>query len=139
VWERLVMASFYCRKDDSFMTLVSSNPDAYGPFWISTLLIFTLAVTTQISGFLDSWLSGSDWAYNFQSVVTAATVVYTFAAAAPVTIYFVLRQFGLTTPLMTIVCLYGYSLLSFIPAALLCLTPVGLLDWLAMLSACVIR
>jgi hypothetical protein len=77
------------------------------------------------SGFLNSWLAGAVWVYNFQAVVTAATVVYSFLFCAPLAIYFVLRQFGVQTPLMTTVCIYGYSLQPFVLASGLCLIPVG--------------
>ena len=44
-------------------------------------------------------------------------MIYGFAAATPLSIWFALRQLtGLKVILMTTVCLYGYSLFVFIPA-----------------------
>jgi hypothetical protein len=50
--------------------------------------------------------------------VTVASLVYGFAVGAPVGIWFVLRQWEQAKlKLITIACLYGYSLILFIPAA----------------------
>ena len=54
--------------------------------------------------------------YDFESIVTASTVIYSFASGAPAAIWFVLGQFGVTTRIADIVCLYGYSMFVFIPA-----------------------
>jgi len=136
IWERLMMAAFYIRKDDSFMQLIKTNPDAYGPFWIATSLIFTIAVTSHISSWLDSWLSGTTgWVYDFESVVEIATLIYSFAGIAPLSIWFVLRQFGADLNLITTGCIYGYSLLPFILASIICLIPVNFIDWLTFLVA----
>jgi hypothetical protein len=32
---RLLHSTFFCRREQSFMTLISDKPDAYGPFWVS--------------------------------------------------------------------------------------------------------
>ena len=34
---------------------------------------------------------------------------------------------------MQLICLYGYSLFCFVPAVLLCILPVGLLQWLFLI------
>ena len=54
--------------------------------------------------------------YDFQSVISASSVIYGFAAFAPLTIWFIFKQFEQGLKFVTIVCLYGYSLLVFIPA-----------------------
>ena len=54
--------------------------------------------------------------YNFQSVLTASSLVYGFAGAAPVVIWFVFKQYDATLKFVSVVCLYGYSLTIFIPA-----------------------
>jgi hypothetical protein len=63
---RLYHALLYHKKDDSFMTIIAEKPDAYGPFWIATSLIFAVAVASHISSFLSAWLRGVSWAYDFQ-------------------------------------------------------------------------
>ena len=58
--------------------------------------------------------------YDFQSVVDVAALVYGFAGCVPLGIWFILRQYEAndlkSIPLITAVCVYGYSLISFIPA-----------------------
>jgi len=54
--------------------------------------------------------------YNFQSVLTASSLVYGFAGVAPVLIWFVFKQYDATLKFVSVVCLYGYSLTIFIPA-----------------------
>ena len=39
---RIFAASFYTRRDDSFMNLIREKPDAYGPFWVWILLSLLL-------------------------------------------------------------------------------------------------
>ena len=134
--KRLMLAGFYCRRDDNFMSLISQKPDAYGPFWIATTLVFTCAVTSHISSWLSSYLSGAKtWAYDFQSVVSVATLVYCFAVGAPFAIWLLLRHFESKLKLISIICLYGYSMLLFIPAALVCLVPSATVAWIAMFCA----
>lgn len=55
--------------------------------------------------------------YDFQSVVTAASLIYGFAAGVPLAIYLTLGQYGARLALINCVCLYGYSLFVYIPAA----------------------
>jgi hypothetical protein len=70
-----------------------------------------------------SLLTGRE--YDFQSVLTASSVVYGFAAGAPLGIWFALRQLtGLKVAIITTVCLYGYSLTVFIPAVVRCFAVV---------------
>ena len=54
--------------------------------------------------------------YDFQSVITASSLVYGFALFTPIAIWFVFKQFDTTLQFVSIVCLYGYSLTIFIPA-----------------------
>lgn len=137
-------------KDDSFMREVSVKPDLYGPFWISTSLIFVVAVVSHFSSYVHAILnSRSEWAYDFQSVVNVASVVYTFVGCVPAAIWFLMKQYEQATSkadpdavmsltLATCLCVYGYSLLYFVPATLLCLIPSDLLAWMAFLGAAVV-
>ena len=135
VYERLVMSSTYCRKDDTFYQLIKENPDAYGPFWIATILIFTIAVTSHISSWISSWIEGNEWVYNFEVVLTAASMIYSFLSCVPLLLWFIMRQFDAKLTLIQALCLYGYSLVLFIPAAAVCLVPFPMTDWLSMLGA----
>lgn len=126
-------------KDASFLNMISEKPDAYGPFWISTSLIFVVAVSSHMSSFLSAWMLGKVWAYDFQSFLTLASMVYSFLAGVPLALWFSVRQFNSKFKLSTALCLYGYSLMPFIPAAALCIFPTQLFPfpyaWLLFLGA----
>lgn len=143
-------------KDDRFMQEISEKPDLYGPFWITTSLVFVVAVVSHFYSYVSSILnSQAEWAYDFQSVVNVASVAYTFVCCVPAAIWFLMKQYeqqpdggaaaGEASPsnsmalnLVTCLCIYGYSLLYFIPATLLCLIPSELLAWMAFLAAAVV-
>jgi hypothetical protein len=61
VTSRIAHATFYCRREENFLTSLRDKPDAYGPFWIMTTLVFTVAVTSHVSSWLSSWMSGKNW------------------------------------------------------------------------------
>jgi len=118
VLARILNSLFYCRAGpgENFLALTTDKPDAYGPFWIATSLLFSVAVSSHISRWLSSWMSGLNWEYNFESVVTSASIVYGFAVAVPLVMYIILGQYGARFKYITALCLYGYSLFVYIPA-----------------------
>ena len=132
---RLLQALFYCKRENNFVTLINDKPDAYGPFWIATTLIFSVAVTSHITSWISSWMNNKNWEYDFQSIVTASSVVYGFAIGAPFLYYLLFRHLESNVKLITAVCLYGYTSFVFIPATMLCLLPSHLISWLALLGA----
>lgn len=64
---RLLNALFFCRREQLFLSLTAEKPDAYGPVWIATTLIFTVAFTSHVNSFLTSWMSGAKWYYHSNS------------------------------------------------------------------------
>ena len=132
---RLLQALFYCKRENNFVSIINDKPDAYGPFWIATTLIFSVAVTSHINSWISSWMHNKNWEYDFQSIVTASSVVYGFAIGAPFLFYLLFRHLEGNVKLITAVCVYGYSSFVFIPATLLCLLPSHLISWLALLGA----
>eukprot|EP01035_Chromulina_nebulosa_P017761 gene17761-23361_t len=131
--KRLSLAVFYCRRETNFIDIISEKPDAYGPFWISTTLVFTLAVTSHMRGWLSSWMSGTTWVYDFQSIISASSLIYGFASFVPFLVWIILKQYDGNVKLITMICVYGYSLFMFIPASLLCLFPSEVVSWLILL------
>jgi len=93
-----------------------------------------VAVTSHISSWLSSWVHSKNWEYNFQSVVTASSLIYGFAGGVPLVLWFGLRQLDAKVRLITSLCLYGYSLAIFIPATALCLLP-NFASWISLLIA----
>lgn len=72
--------------------------------------------------------------YNFQSVLTASSIIYGFAAIAPTLIWFVFRQYEPKLKFISIFCLYGYSLISFIPAVVIILIVFNRLGWKLLIT-----
>lgn len=65
VQNRLQQALIFCGRQETFMTFVGTKPDVYGPFWIATTLVFTLSVSANMHGWLQSWLNGNDLWYVY--------------------------------------------------------------------------
>jgi len=123
-------ANFYSR---------SEIPDMYGPFWIVTTLVVILAVTGNFASYIHS-LEEEDtqmqWKYDFEKVTIAASVFYTMISIIPLLVYLAMRRIGVTGShlwITHIISLYGYSFFSYVPAAILCVTPIETVRWVAIL------
>ncbi|KAK7938596.1 hypothetical protein WMY93_001922 [Mugilogobius chulae] len=97
-----------------------SNPDLYGPFWICVTLVFTVAISGNLSTFL---VQKGDPAYHYTPQFHRVTGVE--------------RQVGGYSFLET-VCVYGYSLFIYIPTSILWVVPLEPLRWTLMAVAMVI-
>lgn len=84
---------------------------------------------------MGSWLSQKEWEYDFNAVVSIAGLVYGFLGSVPVAIWFLFRQLETSTSLVTVLCVYGYSLTVFIPITFVCLLPMSFISWLALAGA----
>ncbi|CAM9096027.1 unnamed protein product [Ascophyllum nodosum] len=124
VTERWVHSVNPYKKDKNFMEVVQDNPDAYGPFWNSTSLIFLIALTTNLSG-----------EYDLSTLVTSTWVVYGFAVVSPVALWLILNQLNIPVTLIKMICMYGYSLGPFLPAVLVCALPVPYLPFVLLVAA----
>ena len=58
------------RPKGAFFEVIAANPDLYGPFWISTTLIFTMAITGNLASYFSFMPSTGQpqWSYNFNQV-----------------------------------------------------------------------
>ncbi|XP_041672684.1 protein YIPF2 [Cheilinus undulatus] len=122
-----------------------SNPDLYGPFWICVTLVFSVAISGNLSTFL-SQMGNSEYHYRpqFHRVTIAAVVIFLYAWLVPVGLWGFLtwrqgaeRQVGGYSFLET-VCVYGYSLFIYIPTSVLWIIPFEWLRWTLILIAMVI-
>eukprot|EP00744_Colponema_vietnamica_P000370 GILI01000648.1.p1 GENE.GILI01000648.1~~GILI01000648.1.p1 ORF type:complete len:353 (+),score=129.40 GILI01000648.1:86-1144(+) len=112
----------------SFFETSKENPDLYGPFWIYTTLIIMIAAAGNFSSYVTSNKS-TEWEYDFSYVPAAAGVVYGFGFVFPLVLWFIMRQFGTQTPIVQVICIYGYSLFVFIPLTLLSIIPYEAARW----------
>lgn len=101
------------------------QPDLYAPFWIATTLIFVLTAAGNMGAWLNTdSISASQWEYQTSKMVTAVGMIYGLQIAIPLTIYCALTNVGSDVTLMEMMSLYGYSYFIFIPAGLICITPI---------------
>lgn len=134
VFDRLICAVYPM---GGFYMKIDSNPDMYGPVWISTTLVFILSALGNCAAYLMSNRSKTDIAWNFDVnyVNWAACAIYGYLLSVPAAFYFLLRYFGSNAGLVKLWCIWGYSLFIFIPTALLLVIPVEILRWIIILFA----
>lgn len=112
-----------------FVDKVGHNPDIYGPFWICTTLIFVAAALGNFASYLSHKLKHEAWKYDINKVTWSAGMFYGYEFVVPLAFYFLLNYFGVTSGLVQLWCLYGYSLFIFIPASFLSAVPIEIFRW----------
>ncbi|XP_060757312.1 protein YIPF2 [Neoarius graeffei] len=124
---------------------IRSNPDLYGPFWICVSLVFSVAISGNLSTFL-SQMGDPHYHYRpqFHRVTIAAVAVFLYAWLVPLGVWGFMtwrqstaRQMSAYSFLET-VCVYGYSLFIYIPTSILWTIPFGWLQWLLIVIAMLI-
>lgn len=116
---------------EPFLAVVRNKPDAYGPWWVATTLVFLVSVTSHVKQLLKY---GDAYEYDFTAVTFSAAVVYAYLGTASLATWVALNYFlKVNVALLHCVCIVGYSLVAYLPAALVCLLPY--LSWPAVLGA----
>mmetsp|Transcript_11289 Transcript_11289/g.31489 ORF Transcript_11289/g.31489 Transcript_11289/m.31489 type:complete len:289 (+) Transcript_11289:24-890(+) len=115
-----------------------TKPDLYGPFWLCTTLILTMAVAGNM-GAMFAFVPTTDqkvFLYNFSKLSVASTLLYGYIAVIPL-IGWAVSKWVLAAPfgLIDLVCIYGYALTVLIPAAVICVIPLEIVRWLVMILA----
>lgn len=120
------------------------KPDLYGPFWISMTLIFTIAISGNISSYLQHD-ERHQWRYDFKLVSYAATVIWIYVMLVPITLWAFLKwsvkspfndeEISKTPGLLELICIYGYSLFIYIPVSILWSIQILYLQWILALSS----
>uniref|UniRef100_A0A8C5IE66 Protein YIPF n=1 Tax=Junco hyemalis TaxID=40217 RepID=A0A8C5IE66_JUNHY len=118
---------------------IRSNPDLYGPFWICATLVFTIAVSGNLSNFFIH-LGKPTYHYvpEFRKVSIAATTIYAYAWLVPLALWGFLMWRNskvmniVSYSFLEIVCVYGYSLFVYIPTAILWIIPQKVVRWVLM-------
>lgn len=115
-----------------FFDLISQNPDLYGPFWISTTLIFCMAMTGNLASFFAFKPTDANpkWTYNFNQLTMAGSVVYSYVTLLPLMVWLLLRYYEASKRLVDVLCIYGYTLGIFVPISVLCVLPSNALRWI---------
>jgi len=128
------------------------GPDLYGPIWITLTLVFFVAVTSNMSLYIHHYktkksviideggmAAEEEWDYDINQLLHAMWILYSFSIGLPTLLYFVLRLVGVNNlSLADLVCLYGYSLVPYLPVAWLCIVPYSWVQWLVLSVATVL-
>ncbi|KAH9552660.1 hypothetical protein CY35_09G078300 [Sphagnum magellanicum] len=133
VLERIKDSLFPYQSD--FVEKTSHNPDMYGPFWICSTLVFVTAALGNFAAYLAHKTSaggGEAWHYDINKVTYAAIMFYGYVGVIPLGLYFLLKYLGVTSGLIQLWCLYGYSLFVFIPASFLSVVPWDIMRWVVV-------
>lgn len=104
------------KKAPGFAELVLTAPDAYGPIWLSTTLIFSLACCSNMASYLDFVGDHQLWSYDFSRVATACTLVEILLVGIPALFWAIAKYANVPVSFWFLICLYGYSSTVFIPA-----------------------
>jgi len=111
---------------NDFLDTIKKNPDFFGPFWISTTLVFMMAAAGNFTAYLEN---SSEWHYDVFKIGYGAAVIYGYAFLVPICLWFYLRWLELRVRLISMLCIYGYSLFVYLPITLLCLIPQTWAKW----------
>ena len=87
-----IKGSLLPRPKGAFFELIGANPDLYGPFWISTTLVFSMAMTGNLASYFATIDKGL-WTYNFNQLTLAGSVIYAYATLLPLLVWVLLRYY----------------------------------------------
>ncbi len=122
----------------SFFELIEDKPDLYVPFWGSTTLVFLMGIMANFASWAAHEATDSIWHYDFSLVTSAAAFIFGFLCVSALAAWATLRYQGIPFSFMKLVCMFGYSILPFCPATVLCALPVSWVQWLAVVLAAVL-
>lgn len=120
-------------------TTIGANPDLYGPIWIVITLIFSIAISGNLANYLQQPGDSvqTKWRYNFHLVSYAATAILLYSCFLPSVLWgffkwslkpvdpnFETDVSSYTPSLLSLLCIYGYSLAIYIPVSVLWMIPV---------------
>ncbi|KAJ3296296.1 hypothetical protein HK104_001776 [Borealophlyctis nickersoniae] len=132
-----MLASIFPKQN--FLQVIGEKPDLYGPFWISTSVIFALFVTSTVAGSMAAWLNDQKgYTWKLDGLSTAVAAIYIYATALPALVWGIGRYFSVPMNLLQIVDVFGYGLTIWIPVSLLCIIPLDLMRWVLVLIAFVV-
>jgi hypothetical protein len=137
-----ILYSMFPKPGHSYLDYhVRPKPDLYGPFWVCVTLVFSIAISGNISNYLQTAGSGAKyvWKYDFHKVSYAATAVFFYVWVLPIFLYLVCAWKKSTQiSFLEILCVYGYSLCIYVPISILWVIQVTWLQWLFVMVGSVL-
>lgn len=121
---RRLLGSFVPKFGNTYLdTHIRPSPDLYGPFWVCVTLVFTIVISSDLSAYFHNYGTGTGHSTNFTWINFAAVAVFGYALLVPAVFYCFLYWRGVPSgqTFLELICLYGYSLTLYIPAALICM------------------
>lgn len=142
-----ILASVTPKWDNSLKHHLRTKPDLYGPFWISVTLIFTIAISGNVTNYLHHASTKYHWKYDFHMVSYAATTICLYVTLVPFILWCILKYTAQTSDVeelepedvtpgaLELICIYGYSLFIYIPTAVLWTIQIDFVQWLLVFIA----
>ena len=96
---------------------LNNQPDLYGPFWISTTVVFALFVCSSLAGSLAAYIADVPHENDFRLLSYAVGVVYSYGFLCPALVWAATKYCGCQPSLLDIVNYYGYGLTIWIPVS----------------------
>lgn len=138
VVSRVRAAAWPVRRPALFLAQIAGKPDLYVPLWGPAVLVFALHLASNLASYLHFASSPAEpiWRSDVSRLLSAAAVVYGFTVGAPAGAWLAGGFFGAPgLGPVSLLCLYGYSVAVFVPAAAVCVLPSPALQWVAVLGA----
>jgi hypothetical protein len=139
--------------------MVGKGPDLYGPTWITFTLVFCAAVTSNMSLYLHhsrthrlfaksmidegGVAAEEEWDYDINKLFHAMWILYGYSFGLPTVVYCALGMIGSnnssnTIRLVELICLYGYSLVPYLPVVWVCIIPINCIQWSILFLATIV-
>nr|CDS18490.1 Yip1 domain [Echinococcus granulosus] len=160
VVQRVISGLIPFSKRFSLSASLRPAPDLYGPFWIIITLVFSIAFSGSIYEYIISKNASVLSTFNFGRVTISAAVLFVYWCLMPIVVtslvWFRRRkafsdaqgidkgpEFTFGSLFSELLAIYGYSMVSFIPVAMLLCVPVSLIQWIligvaSLVSLCVL-
>jgi len=114
------------------------GPDLYGPVWITFVLILLVAATANWSAHFRYSSEIDNFEYDISHLLHAWSFLVSFVFGVPTIFWLCTRCMSLQAlTLAEWICYYGYSMVPFLPASLLCIIPWNFVAWIALMAASV--
>ncbi|KAF9325535.1 hypothetical protein BG006_010986 [Podila minutissima] len=115
---------------DNFLEVMDGSPDLYGPFWISTTVVFVLFVTGSIVDSINAYMNGVPYTYDVRGLTFAFATIYIYSFLVPLMVWGSTKYFGCQPDLLEMLALYGYAMTIWIPVSVLSVLPYDLARWI---------
>ena len=100
-----------------------SSPDFYCPIWICFTLVFVFTAGGNLAEYTDS-IDTIDWVANLTKTTAALLLFFGLLFSIPLLCRYLLYRIDSQPSFPCLLSLYGYSLVLYIPAGILCSFPI---------------